>query len=61
MNSVITFINAKFVEFEKEIKNNNEEIKSLRNNIYQTKRLEEMDAVLDRQEQYFRCNCLWIH
>ena len=62
MNSVITFINEKFVEFEKEIKNNNEEIKSLRKkNSYLTKRLEEMDTVLDRQEQYSRRNCLLIH
>ena len=61
MNSVITFINEKFVEFEKEIKNNNKEIKSLRKeNSYLMKRLEEMDAVLDRQEQYSRCNCLLI-
>ena len=52
MNSAIAFINEKFVEFEKEIKNNKEEIKSLRKeNSYLTKRLEEMDAALDRQEQ----------
>ena len=58
---MITFINEKFVEFEKEIKNNNKEIKSLRKeNSYLMKRLEEMDAVLDRQEQYSRCNCLLI-
>ena len=56
MNSAIKFINEKFVEFEKEI-NNNEEIKSLRKeNSYLTKRHEEMDAVLDRQEQYSRRN-----
>ena len=62
MNSAITFINEKFVEFEKEIKNNNEEIKRLgKENSYLTKRLEEMDAVLDRQEQYSRRNCLLIH
>ena len=49
MNSVITFINEKFVEFEKEIKNNNEEIKSFRKeNSYLTKRLDEIDAVLDK-------------
>ena len=52
MNSVITFIYEKFVEFEKEIKNNDKEIKSLRKeNSYLTKRLEEMDAALDRQEK----------
>ena len=62
MNSAITFISEKFVEFEKEIKNNNEEIKSLRKgNSYLTKRLEEMDAILDKQEHYSRCNCLLIH
>ena len=30
-------------------------------NSYQTKRLEEMDTVLDRQEQYSRLNYLLIH
>ena len=54
MKSAITFISEKFVEFDKEIKNNNEERKSLRKeNSYLTKRHEKMDAVLDRQEQYF--------
>ena len=51
INSAITLGKEIFVEFEKEIKNNNEEIKSLRKeNTYLTKRLKEMDAVLDRQE-----------
>ena len=50
MNSAITFINEKFIEFEKEIKNNNEEIKSLRKeNSYLMERLVEVDAVLDIQ------------
>ena len=62
MNSAITLINEKCVEFEKEMKNNNEEIKSLRKeNSNLTKGLEEMDAVLDIQEQYSRCNVLLIH
>ena len=62
MNSVITFINEKFVEFEKKIKSNNKEIKILRKeNSYLTKRLEEIDVILDRQEQYSRRNCLLIH
>ena len=61
MNSVITF-NEKFVEFERKIKSNNKEIKSLRKeNSYLTKRLDEIDAALDRQEQYSRRNCLLIH
>ena len=60
MNSAITFMNEKFVGFGKEIKNNNEEIKNLRKeNSYLTKRHEEMDAVLDRQDS--RRNCLLIH
>ena len=62
MNSAIIFINEKFIEFEKEIKNNNEEIKSLRKeNSYLMKRLVEVDAVLDIQEQYSWRNCLLIH
>ena len=62
MNSAITFINEKVIEFEKEIKNNNEKIKSSKNkNSYLTKRPEERDAVLDRQEQYSRRNCFFIY
>ena len=44
------------------MKNNNEKIKSLKKeDSYLTKRLDEMDAVLDRQEQYSRHNFLLIH
>ena len=54
--------NENFVEFEKEIKNNSKEIKAMRKeNSYLTERLEDMDAVLGRQEQYSRRNCLLIH
>ena len=57
MNSAITFINEKFVGSEKEIKNNNEGIKSFgKETSYLTKRHEEMEAALrtrqDSQEQY---------
>ena len=59
MNSEIAFINHKFLEFGKEIKNSDEEIKSLRKeNSCLPKRLEEMGQVLDGQEQYFDCNIL---
>ena len=62
MNSAIAFVNEKFVESEKEIKKNNEEVKSLREeSSYLTKRLKKMDAVQDRQEQCSRRNCLLIH
>ena len=62
MKSAIAFVNEKFVEFEKEIKKNNEEVKSLREeNSYLTKRLKKMDAVQDRQEQCSRRNYLLIH
>ena len=54
MNSVMTFINAKFFEFMKEMKNNNRDKISRKENSYVTKKLEEMDAVLDRQEKYSR-------
>ena len=49
------------LNLKKEIKNTNEEITSSRKNSYLTKRLEQMDAVLERQEQYSRRNCLLIH
>ena len=55
-NSAITLID------EKSVGRDNEEIKSLRKeNSYLTKRLEEMGAELDRQEQCSRLNFLWIH
>ena len=56
MNSTITFINEKFVGRDKG------EIKSLRKeSSYLTKRLEEIGAGLDRQEQCSRLNYLLIH
>ena len=52
----------KFEEFEKDLKKKEEEIKLLRKeNSYLNKRLDEMDAVVDRQEQYSRRNCLLVH
>ena len=38
----------------KEMKNNNRDKISRKENSYVTKKLEEMDAVLDRQEKYSR-------
>ena len=61
-NKAINFINEKFEEFEKDLKKKDEEIKLLKKeNSYLNKRVDEMDAVVDRQEQYSRCNYLLIH
>ena len=50
MNKAINFINEKFEEFEKDLKKKEEEIKLLKKeNSYLNKRLNEMDAVVDRQ------------
>ena len=44
------------------MKKKDEEIKLfLKKNGYLNKRLDEMDAVVDRQEQYSRRNCLLLH
>ena len=62
MNIAINFINEKFEDFEKDLKKKEEEIKLFKKeNSYLNKRLDEMDAVLDRQEQYSRHNCLLIY
>ena len=62
MNKAINFINSKFEEFEKDLKKKEEKIKFLeKENSYLNKRLYEMDAVIDRQEQYSWRNCLLIH
>ena len=62
MNKAINFINEKFEEFEKEMKKKEEEIKHLEiENSYLNKRLGEMDAAVDRQEQYSQRNCLLVH
>ena len=53
MNKASNFINEKFEDFEKTLKEKEEEIKLLeKENNYLNKRLDEMDAVIDRQEQY---------
>ena len=62
MNKAINFINEKFEDFEKTFKQKEDEIKCLeKENNYLNKRYDEMDAVLDRQEQYSRRNCLLVH
>ena len=51
MNKASNFINEKFEDFEKTLKEKEEEIKLLeKENNYLNKRLDEMDAVVDRQE-----------
>ena len=53
MNKASNFINEKFEDLEKTLKEKEEEIKILeKENNYLNKRLDEMDAVVDRQEQY---------
>ena len=47
-------------DFEKDLKKKDEEIKQLKKNNYLNKRLDEMDAVVDRQEQYSRRKCLLV-
>ena len=55
INKAINFINEKFEEFENDLKKKEEEIKLLKKeDSYLNKRLDEMDAVVDKQEQYSR-------
>ena len=62
MNKAISFISEKFAEFEKDLKKKEEGIKFLKKeNSYLNKRLDEMDAAVDRQKQYSRRNCLLVH
>ena len=62
MNKAISFISEKFEEFEKDLKKKEEGIKLLKKeNSYLNKRLDEMDAAVDRQKQYSRRNCLLVH
>ena len=61
-DTAINFINKKFEDFEKTLKEKEEEIKLLeKENDYLNKRLDKMDAVVDRQQQYSRHNCLLLH
>ena len=62
INKAINFINKKFKDFEKDLKKKDDEIKLFeKENNYLNKRLEEMDAAVDRQEQYSRRNCLLVN
>ena len=61
-NKAINFTNKKFENFEKALKKKDEETKLLeKENNCLNKRLGEMDAAVDRQEQYSRRNCLLVH
>ena len=62
MNKAINLINEKFEDFEKALKEKDEEIKLLeKENNYLNKRLDKMDGAVDREEQYSRINCLLVH
>ena len=62
MNKAINFINEKFENFEKPLKKKDEEIKLLeKENNYLNKRVDERDAVVDRQEHYLRRNCFLVN
>ena len=62
MNKAINFVNEKFEEFKNDLKKKEEEINVLKQeNSYMNKRLDEMDVVVDRQEQYPWHNCLLVH
>ena len=62
MNKAINLINEKFEDFEKALKEKDEEIKLLeKENNYLNKGLDKMDGVVDREEQYSRINCLLVH
>ena len=61
MNKVINFINEKFEEYQKALKEKDEETKLLEKvKNYLNKRLDKMDVVVVKQEQYSRRNCLLV-
>ena len=52
----------KFQEHEQDRREKEREIKELEENISTlSKRLDDLDSVIDRQEQYSRRNCLLLH
>ena len=54
--------NEKFQEYEQDRREKEREIKELKENISTlSKRLDDLDSVIDRQEQYSRRNCLLLH
>ena len=58
----VNFINEKFQEYERDRREKEREIKELKENISTlSKRLDDLDSVIDRQEQYSRRNCLLLH
>ena len=58
----VNFINEKFQEYEQDRREKEREIKELKENISTlSKRLDDLDSVVDRQEQYSRRNRLLFH
>ena len=61
MNKTINFICEKFDEFEKDVKKD-EIIKNLpKQTSEMAQRIDKLEHLVDRQEQYSRCNCLLVH
>ena len=55
------FINDRFQEYEQDRREKEQEIKELKANICTLgKRLDDLDSVIDRQEQYSLQNCLLL-
>ena len=62
VNESIKFINEKFEEMEADRKEKERQISELKNEVkYFNEKVETMDSILDRHEQYSRKNCLLIH
>ena len=58
----VKFINDRFQEYEQDRREKEQEIKELKENISTLgKRLDDLDSVIDRQEQYSLRNCLLLH
>ena len=62
MNKKINFISEKFDKFEKDRREKDEIIKTCQKNTSEmTQRIDKLENLVDRQEQYSRRNCLLVH
>ena len=62
MNETINFISEKFDKFEKDRREKDKIIKNLSKKTSEmAQRIDKLEHLADRQEQYSRCNCLLVH
>ena len=62
LNEAMDFMTNKFEEYEREQQGKEKIIDSMKSDmVNMNEKIEKVERIVDRQEQYSRCNCLLLH